>query len=64
MANNLIYTLEVFIFIFCCLNILKNAYNLIKVLGLKDGKISSDILSVVYLGLSISYVLTSIIIGF
>lgn len=64
MTTNILYTLEVFIFIFCSLNILKNLYNMIKVLRTKEGKMESSTSSIVLLGLSLSYVITALIIGF
>ena len=40
MITNIVYTLEIFIFIFCSLNVFKNLYNMIKVKAkvLRDGK--------------------------
>lgn len=64
MTTNIIYTLEIFIFIFCSLNIFKNLYNMIKVLRTKEGKMESSTSSVVLLGLSISYIITALIVGF
>lgn len=64
MFNNILYSLELFVFIFCSLNIFKNFYQLVKVLRSRDGKINNDNLSTILLGLSISYVLTCLIIGF
>ena len=64
MFNNLIYTLEVFIFIFCSLNVFKNFYNMIKVLRTQEGKMENSTMSVVYFGLSLSYIITALIVGF
>lgn len=64
MTTNLIYTLEIFIFIFCLLNIINKSYNLLKVMRQQDGKIDTTTTSKILLGLSISYVITALIIGF
>lgn len=64
MLTNLILFIEVFVFTFCCLNIIKNIYSFIKVLNLKDGKMNNNTLSTVLFGLSISFVITCLILGF
>lgn len=64
MFNNIIYTLEIFIFIFCSLNVFKNFYNMIKVLRTKEGKMESSTSSLICLGLSLSYIITALIVGF
>jgi len=64
MITNIVYTLEIFIFIFCSLNVFKNLYNMIKVLRTKEGKMESSTSSIVFLGLSISYIITALIVGF
>ena len=64
MITNIVYTLEIFIFIFCSLNVFKNLYNMIKVLRIKEGKMESSTSSIVFLGLSISYIITALIVGF
>ncbi len=64
MFNNILFTIELFIFIFCSLNIFKHFYNLVKVMRTREGKIDTNNLSTILLGLSISYVLTVLITGF
>ena len=64
MLLNIGYTIEIFIFIFCLLNVLKHTYNFIKVMRQHEGKLETDSVSQILLGLSLSYILTSIIIGF
>ena len=64
MFNNILFTIELFIFIFCSLNIFKLFYNLVKVMRTREGKIDTNDLSTILLGLSISYVLTVLITGF
>lgn len=64
MFNNILYTIELFLFVFCCLNIFKNFYQFVKVLYTQNGKIESSTLSTILLGCSISYVITALIIGF
>ena len=63
MAELLMY-LKVFIFIFCCLNIIKNTYSFVKVLWTQSGKYDASQTTIICLGLSISYVLTCLIMGF
>lgn len=60
----LLLLVKVFIFIFCCLNIIKNVFTFAKVLWTQQGKYDSSTLSQICLGMSISYVLTLIIMGF
>lgn len=64
MCNNVLYSIEVFILILCILNVLKNIYNIIKVMKIKDGKFSSSKSDTLFLGLSISYIITVLIVGF
>ena len=64
MITNIGYTIEIFIFIFCLLNVIKNVYNFIKIMKQHEGKLETSLSSQIMLGLSISYILTAIIIGF
>jgi hypothetical protein len=64
MFNNILFTIEVFVFIFCSLNIFKHLYNMVKIMRTRDGKLDNGSLSTILLGLSISYVLTVLITGF
>lgn len=56
--------IKVFIFIFCCLNVIKNVFTFAKVLWTQQGKYDSSTTSQICLGMSLSYILTLIIIGF
>lgn len=60
----LILGIEIFIFILSCLNVLKNAFNLIKVVWTKNGKVLNNTIDKVLLSFSISYIITQLIIGF
>ena len=56
--------IKVFIFIFCFLNVIKNIYNFIKVMRLESGSFDNGKYGTIYFGLSLSYILTLLIIGF
>lgn len=60
----LIFGIKIFVFVLCVLNIIKNIYNFIKVITTKEGKIDSSTQSEILFGLSVSYVITLLIIGF
>lgn len=60
----LILGLEIFIFILSILNVFKNVFKLVKVIWTKSGKINNNWLDNLLLGMSISYVITQLIIGF
>ena len=60
----LILGLEIFIFILSCLNVIRHIFKLSKVLWTKNGKITENNLSILLLGMSISYIITQLIIGF
>lgn len=62
--EKLILFTEVYVFIFCILNVIKNSYNFFRVMRLKEGQVSDGILSTVLFGLSLSYIITMLIIGF
>lgn len=64
MITNFILWIEIFIFILCCLNLFRHLYIIFKVLYMKSGKIESDTISTILLGISISYVITTLITGF
>lgn len=64
MFNNIIYTLEIFFFIFCSLNVFKNIFNVLKVMHNKEGKMEMPTISLICLGFSISYIITALIVGF
>lgn len=64
MSSNIWLAIEVFILILCCLNIVKNLYNTVKVIVMKNGKIELDFRGKICLAMSFAYVLTTIILGF
>ena len=64
MITNFILWLEIFIFILCLLNILKHIYIIFKVMYMKSGKIESNSITMLLLGFSISYIITTLITGF
>lgn len=60
----LILTLKVFIFILSCLNVIKNIYNFIKVMRLQEGYFNNGKYGNLFFGLSLSYIITILIMGF
>jgi hypothetical protein len=63
MFENLILSGEIFVFIFCILVIIKNIYNLISAISLRE-KFESTKYQIVIFGLSLSYIITALIMGF
>ena len=59
-----IFELKIFVFVFCCLVILKNIFEIAKVMYMKEGRVNSSTLNTVGVGLSVSYVITVLITGF
>ena len=55
---------KLFIFILSCLNLLKNSYNLIKVIKMEKGHFDNGKYGNFLFGLSLSYIITILIIGF
>lgn len=55
---------RVFLFIFAILIIIRDAYNFIKVIKLKEGKYNATTTNLIVLASSISYIFTMLIIGF
>lgn len=64
MLTNLFFSIEIFLLTFCSLNVLKNIFGVIKVIRTREGKFSSSTISTILLGLSISYIITLLIVGF
>lgn len=62
--EKIIFGLEIFFFIFSLLNIIKNIYTFIKVVRLKEGKVDTSLVSEIMFGVSLSFVITMLIIGF
>ena len=60
----LILGLEIFIFVLSCLNVIRHIFKLSKILWTKSGKITESKYSNLLLGMSISYIITQLIIGF
>ena len=56
--------IRLFVFIFSCLLVLKNLYSFVKVLAMKQGKFEQSKYTAFYLGCAISYIITTLIIGF
>lgn len=56
--------IKLFVFIFCCMNILKNTYNFIKVMRMEEGQFNNGKYGNLCFGLSLSYILTMLITGF
>ena len=64
MIAELFFMVKLWVFIFCCLIILKNVYSFNKVLLTQQGKYNATSKVLITLGMAISYVLTILIIGF
>lgn len=64
MQNNFLTSIELFILVLACLNVFRNLFNVFKVMRLKEGKIELDTYSITLLGMSLSYIITVIILGF
>lgn len=62
--GEIILTIKVFIFIMSCLNIIKNIYNFIKVMRLQQGYFDNGKYGNLFFGLSLSYIITILIMGF
>ena len=65
MANNsFLIWLQVFMLVFCSLNVIRCSFNLIKTLYTQSGKIENDTWSRIFFGASLSYLITTIMVGF
>jgi hypothetical protein len=64
MLETFLLGVRIFIFIFALLIIIRDAYNFVKVLRLKEGKYDATTTNLILLASSISYVITTLIIGF
>ena len=64
MLETFLLGVRIFIFIFAFLIIIRDAYNFAKVLRLKEGKYDATTTNLILLASSISYVITTLIIGF
>lgn len=64
MSENIWLAIEVFVLILCCLNVIKNLYNITKIFFMQSGKFDLDSKGKVFLACSLSYILTTIILGF
>lgn len=62
--GEIVLTIKVFIFIMSCLNIIKNIYNFIKVMRLQQGYFDNGKYGNLFFGLSLSYIITILIMGF
>ncbi len=60
----ILYWVSIFLFVFASLYIVKTIYAFCKVLWLKYGKVESGKYDDLFFGLSLSYVITMLIIGF
>lgn len=64
MLETFLLGVRIFIFIFALLIIIRDAYNFVKVLRLKEGKYDATTTNLILLASSISYIITMLIIGF
>lgn len=63
MLETFLLGVRIFIFIFALLIIIRDAYNFVKVLRLKEGKYDATTTNLILLASSISYIITMLIIG-
>jgi hypothetical protein len=63
MFGNLLLSVEIFIFVFCALIVVKNIYKLISAMSLRE-KYETTKYQTCVLGLSLSYIITALIMGF
>lgn len=64
MLHNLYYHIEVFLFVMAWLIVLANVWNIISVFRLQNGKAFSSKNDLIMLGISVSYIITMLTIGF
>lgn len=63
MLTTFLLGVKVFLFIFAILIVIRDAYNFVKVIRLREGKYDATTTNLIVLASSISYILTMIIIG-
>lgn len=64
MLTTFLLGIKVFLFIFAILIVIRDAYNFVKVIRLREGKYDATTTNLIVLASSISYILTMLIIGF
>lgn len=64
MLHSLYYHIEVFLFVMAWLIVLANVWNIISVFRLQSGKVFSSKNDLIMLGISVSYIITMLTIGF
>lgn len=62
--EEVVFFIKLFLFVLSCLNLLKNFYNLIKVIRMQEGHFDNGKYGNLLFGLSLSYIITTLIIGF
>lgn len=64
MSNNIIIALELIVLVLSLLNVCQNIFKVAKVVRLKQGQVELNTYGSWTLGLSISYIITVLILGF
>ena len=64
MVEEIVLFIKLFFFILSCLNLLKNSYSFIKVIRMQQGHFDNGKYGNLLFGLSLSYIITTLIIGF
>lgn len=64
MVLNILMYLELFVFILSFLDVFREIFGVIKVIKMRSGKVDITGWRLTFLGFSISYILTMIILGF
>ena len=62
--REMVLFLQTFIFVLSCMNIIKNVYSFIKVMYLQQGQFDNGKYGNLFFGLSLSFIITTLIIGF
>lgn len=64
MLTTFLLGVKVFLFIFAILIVIRDAYNFVKVIRLREGKYDATTTNLIVLASSISYIFTMLIMGF
>ena len=64
MLTTFLLGVKVFLFSFAILIVIRDAYNFVKVIRLREGKYDATTTNLIVLASSISYIFTMLIIGF
>lgn len=63
MLDNALIGLKLYVFVFAVLYLLNRVISILKVIRLKEGKVDTSKWTLFFIGASISYIITAIIMG-